>query len=86
MTSSSNQNGKAASSARLNDASSCWCASTNDGSQYLQIDFGKPVTLAGVAIQGNPNADSWVKDFYFDYGMNLGSLVTYQEYGANKVS
>ena len=84
MTSSSN--GQAASSARLNDASSSWCASTNDQHQYLQIDFGMVMTITGIAVQGNPTADSWVKDFYFDYGMALDSLVTYQEYGSNKVS
>ena len=85
MTSSSGQSGKGASSARLNDTSSSWCASSNDQSQYLQIDFGKVLTMTGIAVQGNPTADSWVKDFYFDYGMDLSSLVTYQEYGANKV-
>ena len=86
MTSSSNQTGKDASSARLNDASSSWCASLNNVNQYLQIDFGKTLTITGIAVQGNPIADSWVKDFYFDYGMDLNSLVTYQEYGASKVS
>ena len=86
MTSSSNQNGKVASSARLNDPSSCWCALTNNVNQYLQIDFGKPLTITGLAVQGNPTADSWVNDFYFDYGMSVLSLATYQEYGTNKVS
>ena len=86
MTSSSSQNGKGAASARLSDTSSSWCASSNDQSQYLQIDFGKVLTMTGIAVQGNPTADSWVKDFYFDYGMDLNSLVTYQENGTNKVS
>ena len=86
MTSSSNKNGNIASSARLNSASSCWCASTKEGNQYLQVDFGKELTLTGMAIQGNPTANSWVKDFYFDYGRSLHSLATYQEYGKNKVS
>ena len=86
MTSSSNQIGKDASSARLNGASSSWCASSNNVNQYLQIDFGKTLTITGIAVQGNPIADSWVKDFYFDYGKDLNSLVTYQEYGASKVS
>ena len=85
MTSSSSQSGKGAPFARLNDTSSSWCASSNDMNQYLQIDFGKVLTITGIAVQGNPTADSWVKDFYFDYGMDLNSLVTYQEYGANKV-
>ena len=79
MTSSSYQNGTAAQSARLSNATSSWCASTNDQNQYLQIDFGKVMTITGIAIQGNPAAYSWVKDFYFDYGMALVSLVTYQE-------
>ena len=86
MASSSNQNGKEASSARLNDPSSCWCALTNNVNQYLQIDFGKSLTITGLAVQGNPTADSWVKDFYFEYGMSVGSLTTYQEYGTSKVS
>ena len=86
MTSSSNQNVKQASSARLNDPSSCWCALTNNVNQYLQIDFGKSLTITGLAVQGNPTANSWVKDFYFEYGMSVGSLTTYQEYGTNKVS
>ena len=86
MTSSSSQNGKGAPLARLNDTSSSWCALSNDQSQYLQIDFGKVLTITGIAVQGNPTADSWVKDFYFDYGMDLNSLVTYQENGTNKVS
>ena len=86
MTSSSNQTGKVASSARLNDPSSCWCALTNNVKQYLQIDFGKPLTITGLAVQGNPTAESWVKDFYFEYGMSVGSLATYQEYGTSKVS
>ena len=85
MTSSSSQSGKGASSARLSDTSSSWCALSNDMNQYLQIDFGKVLTIIGIAVQGNPTADSWVKEFYFDYGMDLNSLVTYQEYGANKV-
>ena len=86
MTSSSSQNGKGAASARLSGTSSSWCALSNDQSQYLQIDFGKVLTMTGIAVQGNPTADSWVKDFYFDYGMDLNSLVTYQENGTNKVS
>ena len=86
MTSSTNQNGKDASSARLNHPSSSWCALSNDPNQYLQIDFGKTLTTTGVIVQGNPTADSWVKNFYVEYGMDLNSLVMYHENGTNKVS
>ena len=54
--------------------------------QYLQIDFGKSLTITGLAVQGSPTANSWVKDFYFEYGMSVVSLATYQEYSTNKVS
>ena len=73
------------SNGRLSGASS-WCASSIDNNQYLQLDFGKIQTITGIAIQGNPTEDEWVKEFYMDYGTSSSSLVTYQENGSTKVS
>lgn len=85
LTASTEQHGKRPVNARLNDASSSWCASTDDSNQYMQVDFSRVVTITGIAVQGSPTENSWVKDFYFEYGMALDSLVTYMEYGNNKV-
>ena len=74
-----------ASNGRLSGASS-WCASSIDNNQYLQLDFGKIKTITGIAIQGNPTENKWVKEFYMDYGTSSSSLMTYQENGIPKVS
>ncbi len=84
MSASSSITGNEAYKGRLSDTS-CWCANTNAANEYLQIDFGKIVTITGIAIQGNPTAASWVKDFYMDYGTTASSLTTYTEKGVQKV-
>ena len=85
MTSSSQSSGQAAASGCLNNPSAAWCASGTT-SEFLQVDFGKIVTVSGIATQGSPSSASWVKDFYVDYGTTPSSLVTYQENTGNKVS
>ncbi|XP_065069552.1 receptor-type tyrosine-protein phosphatase S-like isoform X2 [Rhopilema esculentum] len=84
MTSSSHSSGQEAVSGRLNNPTSVWCASGTTN-QFLQVDFGKIVTVSGIAIQGSPSSASWVKDFYVDYGTTLSSLITYQENTGNKL-
>ncbi len=69
---------------RLSGPSS-WCASTNYANEYLQIDFGKIVTMSGPAIHGDPVQSNWIKDFYIDYGTELTSLQAYSEDGSTKV-
>ncbi|XP_065069554.1 uncharacterized protein LOC135694661 isoform X2 [Rhopilema esculentum] len=83
MTSSSHSSGQGAVSGRLNNPTSVWCASGTT-SEFLQVDFGKIVTVSGIATQGSPSFPSWVKSFYVDYGKTLSSLVTYQENSGNK--
>eukprot|EP00112_Aurelia_sp_Birch-Aquarium-sp1_P008512 Seg194.3_Seg194.2 transcript_id=Seg194.3_Seg194.2/GoldUCD/mRNA.D3Y31 product="Coagulation factor VIII" protein_id=Seg194.3_Seg194.2/GoldUCD/D3Y31 len=84
ITASHFQSHKPASHARLNGASS-WCSTSPNANYYLQFDFGRIVTITGVATQGNPDAEDWVKEFYLDYGSTIGSLAHYQENGATKV-
>ncbi|XP_065069850.1 receptor-type tyrosine-protein phosphatase S-like isoform X1 [Rhopilema esculentum] len=84
MTSSSHSSGQEVAPGRLNNPSAAWCDSGTTN-QFLQVDFGKIVTVSGIATQGNPSAASWVKDFYVEYGTTLSSLVTYQENTGNKL-
>ena len=76
--------GKEASGARLKGNSS-WCASVLDGNQYLQVDLGKISTVSGLAVQGDPMALNWVKEFHVQYGRDISSFSTYQQSGIDKV-
>ncbi|XP_032240781.2 uncharacterized protein LOC5515249 isoform X2 [Nematostella vectensis] len=51
-----------------------WCALENDGNQFLQLDFGHPVRVRGVATQGKYRKSwwaikeyAWVKTFKLSY-------------------
>ena len=51
--------------ARLYSQSS-WCiSSTTD--LYLQVDLGRVKTVTGVATQGDPSSDKWVKKYFVSY-------------------
>ena len=47
--------------AQNNDPIAGWCASVNDGLQYLELDLGSVKLVAGVVTQGRFDADEWVK-------------------------
>ncbi|KXJ16676.1 Coagulation factor VIII [Exaiptasia diaphana] len=47
-----------------------WCSSTSSNSEYIQIDFGKMVTLTGIATQGDHTMDKWVKTYIIKYSIN----------------
>ncbi|XP_028513073.1 uncharacterized protein LOC110232869 [Exaiptasia diaphana] len=70
MTSSSKaDNSHDASDGRLyGDAS--WCSSTSSNSEYIQIDFGKIITLTGIATQGDHTMDKWVKTYNIKYSID----------------
>eukprot|EP00794_Sanderia_malayensis_P008095 gene8095-8963_t len=84
LTASSFVTGNEAIKGRLSGALS-WCANTNNANEYIQIDFGKTITMTGIAVQGNPTASSWVNDFYVEYGITETSLAPYTEKGVNKL-
>eukprot|EP00794_Sanderia_malayensis_P007927 gene7927-8782_t len=85
LTASSFATGNEAVEGRLSGALS-WCANTNNNAnEYIQINFAKTITMTGIAVQGNPTALSWVKDFYVEYGITEASLATYTEKGVNKL-
>ncbi len=84
LSASSAKTGKEAANGRLSGTSS-WCANTNKNSEYLLTDFGKVMTLSGLAVQGDPTKNKWVKEFYIDYGTTLASLTAYEEDGSIKV-
>ena len=84
LSSSNAAAGKEASGARLK-GNSAWCASVSDGNQYLQVDLGKISTVSGLAVQGDPVALDWVKEFHVQYGRDILSFSTYQQSGIDKV-
>ena len=72
------------SNAMLNSGDA-WCAEIQNQNQYLQVDFGKERIVSGIAIQGDPKSDRWVKTFQLEYGNRTSSLKTYPLKGLAKV-
>ena len=48
-----------------NDGS--WCAKSNDGNQWLQVNFGRETTVTKVATQGRNNGAEWVISYSLSY-------------------
>ena len=63
-----------------------WCAKTNDGKQWLQIDFGELVRVTKVATQGQQNSNNWVTKFTLYYSVDGIHWVEYKENSVTWVS
>ncbi|XP_015759655.1 PREDICTED: uncharacterized protein LOC107338918 [Acropora digitifera] len=60
--------------------SSSWCSNGDTSSpQYLQFDFGKVVTVSGIATQGDAGDDKWVTKYAVSYGYDEQSWLEYAE-------
>ena len=58
--------------------SSSWCSSGGASSfQYLQFDFGKVVTVSGIATQGDAVENKWVTKYAVSYGYDEQSWLDY---------
>ncbi|XP_074611759.1 receptor-type tyrosine-protein phosphatase S-like isoform X4 [Acropora palmata] len=58
--------------------SSSWCSKGDASSpQYLQFDFGKVVTVSGIATQGDAGDDKWVTKYAVSYGYDEQSWLEY---------
>ena len=63
-----------------------WCAKTNDGKQWLQIDFGELVRVTKVATQGQQDGNHWVTKFTLSYSMDGIHWAEYKENSVTWVS
>ena len=63
-----------------------WCAKTNDGKQWLQIDFGELVRVTKVATQGQQNSNNWVTKFTLYYSVDGIHWAEYKENSVTWVS
>ncbi|XP_074611771.1 uncharacterized protein LOC141866210 isoform X4 [Acropora palmata] len=60
--------------------SSSWCSNGDASSpQYLQFNFGKVVTVSGVATQGDAGDNKWVTKYAVSYGYDEQSWLEYAE-------
>ncbi|XP_015753443.1 PREDICTED: receptor-type tyrosine-protein phosphatase mu-like [Acropora digitifera] len=58
--------------------SSSWCSDpTASSPQYLQFDFGKVVTISGIATQGDAVDSKWVTEYAVRYGYDEQSWLDY---------
>ena len=63
-----------------------WAAKTNNGKQWLQIDFGELVRVTKVATQGRQDNDNWVTKFTLSYSVDGIHWVEYKENSVTWVS
>ena len=63
-----------------------WAAKTNDGKQWLQIDFGELARVTKVATQGRQDSDQWVTKFTLSYSMDGMHWAEYKENSVTWVS
>ena len=63
-----------------------WCAKTNDGKQWLQIDFGELVRVTKVTTQGQQDGNHWVTKFTLSYSMDGIHWAEYKEKSVTWVS
>ncbi|XP_068725982.1 uncharacterized protein [Montipora capricornis] len=54
-----------------------WCSKVVSPPQYLQFDFGKVITVSGIATQGDSEVDKWVKSYGISYGYDGRSWLSY---------
>ena len=58
--------------------SSSWCSrGVASSPQYLQFDFGKVVTVSGIATQGDAVENKWVTKYAVSYGYDEQSWLDY---------
>ena len=63
-----------------------WAAKSNNGKQWLQIDFGELARVTKVATQGRQDADQWVTKFTLSHSVDGMHWVEYKENSVTWVS
>ncbi|XP_048579427.1 receptor-type tyrosine-protein phosphatase S isoform X3 [Nematostella vectensis] len=74
-----------ASAGRLYGGSS-WCSTSSSVSEYLQVDLGGVRTVSGVATQGYPGENKWVKTYNLQYSGDGTRWLTYDNATSNDFS
>jgi len=54
-----------------------WCSSSVSPPQYLEADFGKVITVTGIATQGDNKVDKWVTSYAISYGYDKQTWFNY---------
>ena len=67
---------------KFKESGGCWSASSNDASQWLQVDLGNIYTeVTRVATQGRHGIKQWVTKYKLQYGNDGVSFQNYAEKG-----
>ena len=56
-----------------------WCSSSVSTPQYLEADFGKVITLTGIATQGDNEVEKWVTSYAISYGYDKQTWFNYAD-------
>ena len=60
---------------RLNNIASSgkagvWCARSNNGNEWLQVNFGRETTVTKVATQGRYSGNNWITSYSLSYSVD----------------
>ena len=67
------------------NSGNAWCTTDQDINQILHIDFGQEMRVHGLAVQGDPTSDRWMKNFGLEYANRTQMFQTYPAIGIAKV-
>jgi len=80
---------------RLYNPHGAWCSATNDGTQYLQVQFSQVREIRQLRTQGSLSEKAWVKTYFIEHSEDgekwtnytrLGQVEVMGEYIEKKVS
>ena len=47
-----------------------WCTRTNNGNEWLQVNFGRETTVTKVATQGRYDSNNWITSYSLSYSVD----------------
>ena len=47
-----------------------WCTGTNNGNEWLQVNFRRETTVTKVATQGRYDSDNWLTSYSLSYSVD----------------
>ena len=69
-----------------NGKTGAWSAKYNKGNQWLQVNFGRPVRVTQIQIQGRQDCcNQWVTRYVVSYSQDKVHWRTYKQNGRDKV-
>ena len=70
---------------RLYNPYGAWCSATNDGTQYLQVQFSQVREIRQLRTQGSLSEKAWVKTYFIEHSEDGEKWTNYTRLGQVEV-